>query len=189
MSSTHGCKVSHSTTDGQCDILPRRSLSFPSFRRWRSSFRQKSNVLIIRSVSFGGVRDASMDGTRFDMHSGDTEVSEDEAVCRICMLELEEGRETFKMECSCKGELSLGHQDCIVKWFSVKGNNVCDICHTVVTNLPVLLLRRPSSVFCANTSAGENAEMISSWRHTMGLLFSNALASLWHKLQELSEFP
>ncbi|KAG6422034.1 hypothetical protein SASPL_118595 [Salvia splendens] len=78
--------------------------------------------------------------SRASIDDAGEDIPEEEAVCRICLIELGEGGETLKLECSCKGELALAHQECAVKWFSIKGNKTCDVCKQDVRNLPVTLV-------------------------------------------------
>ena len=67
------------------------------------------------------------------------DTTEEEPVCRICMLEFEEGAEdTFTLECDCKGELSLAHKECAIKWFSMKGERTFEVCKQEIMNLPLI---------------------------------------------------
>ncbi|KAI3678533.1 hypothetical protein L6452_37829 [Arctium lappa] len=85
---------------------------------------------------------------------------------RICMVELREGADdTLKMECNYKGELALAHQECAIKWFSIKGNKTCErsqsrvlrangamhqheILDTGCGDVPVLVIESMLAYFC-----------------------------------------
>ncbi|MED6210573.1 hypothetical protein PIB30_065419 [Stylosanthes scabra] len=124
-----------------------RSLSVPVDAKATKLRRTESRVLI-RVIS-ARQHLATVDGTstgdapvmEIAIEDATADIPEEEAVCRICLAELGEGGNMLKMECSCKGDLALAHQDCAVKWFSIKGNRTCDVCNQDVQNLPVTLLK------------------------------------------------
>ncbi|KAF8402739.1 hypothetical protein HHK36_010829 [Tetracentron sinense] len=126
-----------------------RSLSVPVNNKERSLRRMDSLGGIFRVIPstprvMERIDSVSNATPTADAESNDADgedIPEEEAVCRICLIELAEGGDTLKMECSCKGELALAHQECAVKWFSIKGNKNCDVCKQEVRNLPVTLLR------------------------------------------------
>ncbi|KAM1113039.1 hypothetical protein ACFX13_046689 [Malus domestica] len=124
-----------------------RSFSVPVNIATRSLRRMDSGCMI-RVIS-ATPRPSAVEGASpnadpaLEMATEDSgeDIPEEEAVCRICLVELAEGGDSLKMECSCKGELALAHKDCAVKWFSIKGNKTCDVCKQDVLNLPVTLLK------------------------------------------------
>ncbi|KAL6885547.1 hypothetical protein ACP4OV_010326 [Aristida adscensionis] len=112
---------------------------------------------------------------------GGEDIPEEEAVCRICMVELSEGSDTtMKLECACKGELALAHKDCAVKWFSIKGTRNCEVCKQEVQNLPVTLLRlqsiRRQPNRAANGAARSRYEQYRLWHGTPILVIISILA-------------
>ncbi|CAM8887943.1 unnamed protein product [Rhodiola kirilowii] len=128
----------------------KRCFSVPVNVKNRSLKRtdSKGNVIrVIPAISQPTVAGSSQDDssiTEIACDEAGEDIPEEEAVCRICFVELGEGGDTLKLECSCKGELALAHQECAVKWFSIKGNKICDVCKQEVRNLPVLLLKLPN---------------------------------------------
>ncbi|XP_023923870.1 uncharacterized protein LOC112035280 [Quercus suber] len=144
-----------------------RSLSVPinnkerSIRRMDSFFRVIPSTPQVKDVDVMSNTSPTEDADNNDDDGED--IAEEEAVCRICLVELCEGGETLKMECSCKGELALAHQECAVKWFSIKGNKTCDVCKQDVQNLPVTLLRI-QSMRTRNTGASRALEDATGYR-------------------------
>lgn len=132
-----------------------RSLSVPvndkeeGLRRMDSFFRVIPSTPRVKEGDI--ITSASPKADDADNDPDGEDIPEEEAVCRICFVELGEGGETLKLECSCKGELSLAHKDCAIKWFTIKGNKICDVCKQEVQNLPVTLLRIQS---CRIRNAG-----------------------------------
>ncbi|XP_004303917.1 PREDICTED: uncharacterized protein LOC101297754 [Fragaria vesca subsp. vesca] len=163
LKATHSLPVTPSANSGSESVQDRQSESHSDFsnevqQHMIRSFSVPVNVKTrsLRRMDSGGMmrvistpRPAVVDATSpnsaptTDTATEDTgeDIPEEEAVCRICLVELAEGGDTLKMECSCKGELALAHKDCAVKWFTIKGNKTCDVCRQDVRNLHVTLLK------------------------------------------------
>ncbi|KAM7279079.1 hypothetical protein ACFE04_006213 [Oxalis oulophora] len=146
--STHSGNVAAGTPSSNRKGVQRqiaRSLSVPingkepNIRRQDSFFR----VIPLTPRVKDGDENEILNGSQVTEaeESNSEDIPEEEAVCRICLVELCEGGETLKMECSCKGELALAHKECAIKWFTIKGNKTCDVCKEEVQNLSVTLLR------------------------------------------------
>ena len=59
----------------------------------------------------------------------------------------------MRLECSCRGDLALRHRACAEKWSEVKGDRRCDVCRSVVENLPEPPPRPPRSTEEGNQAA------------------------------------
>lgn len=183
--STHGGSVGGSLNPARKGVHRQiaRSLSVPinskekvTFRRMDSFFRVIPSTPRVKEGDVISTTSPTADAGKDDDNGED--ISEDEAVCRICLIELCEGGETLKMECSCKGELALAHQECAVKWFSIKGNKTCDVCKQEVLNLSVTLLRI-QSVRTRNSGSRfqqENANGYRVWQEVPVLVIISMLA-------------
>ncbi|KAK6130434.1 hypothetical protein DH2020_035844 [Rehmannia glutinosa] len=140
------------------------------------------NIFIVRSSSFASRENQSPD-TDVGMSSAyqktpvpvheDQEIPEEEAVCRICLDTCEE-RKILKMECLCKGALRLVHEDCAIKWFSMKGNTLCEVCGKEVSNLPVTLLRVANNTQRDNREQSQQNSM-SAWQDFVVLVLISTI--------------
>ncbi|KAJ4980554.1 hypothetical protein NE237_031391 [Protea cynaroides] len=163
-----------------------RSFSAPVNTKTRCLRRTDSTGGVIRVIPAtpcpATVDDTSpKDGpTDAEMEDAGEDIPEEAAVCRICFVELSEGGETLKMECSCKGELALAHKECAEKWFSIKGNNTCDVCNQGVRNLSVILLRiqNPQAVLRPRSTVPQQVEAHSDrvWQDVPVLVMVSTLS-------------
>ncbi|KAJ6913703.1 hypothetical protein NC651_016056 [Populus alba x Populus x berolinensis] len=146
---------SHSVPDFRKDGSIRQlDSSGGLFRVVPSTPRVAEEALSIMTTSNASPRNDT-DGN----DDGGEDIPEEEAVCRICLIVLGEGSDTLKMECSCKGELALAHQECAVKWFRVKGNRTCEVCKQEVLNLPVTLFRVQNSQALGSQGQTQHSEV------------------------------
>ncbi|CAK9314408.1 unnamed protein product [Citrullus colocynthis] len=160
-----------------------RSLSLPVNNKARSIRRTDSFFRVIPSTPRPKEGNMTLNtSTTVEKETKDNngeDIAEEDAVCRICMVELCEGGETLKMECSCKGELALAHHECAVKWFSIKGNKMCDVCKKEVQNLPVTLLKVQSfrtQVFGVARTQQDNVNGYRVWQEFPVLVIVSILA-------------
>ncbi|KAL0376515.1 UNVERIFIED_CONTAM: hypothetical protein Scaly_0769100 [Sesamum calycinum] len=150
---------------GESQATVSRSLSVPG-----------RNVFIVRSQSFAARENHAPETDGDQITPGpvheDQEIPEEEAVCRICLDTCEE-RNTFRMECLCKGALKLVHEDCAIKWFSLKGNRECEVCGKEVSNLPVTLLRVANAASRENRETNQNT--MSAWQDFVVLVLISTI--------------
>ncbi|CAN1274771.1 hypothetical protein LINPERPRIM_LOCUS15516 [Linum perenne] len=148
---------------GEAQLPMHRSRSVPVLNKDVSGRQMDSAGGLFRVIpttprsTVGAVPATSMPSPAAETDESDDggeDIPEEEAVCRICMVELGEGAETLKMECSCKGELALAHQECAVKWFSIKAEGMELIMLSwldtgkVWQDVPILVIVSMLAFFC-----------------------------------------
>jgi hypothetical protein len=63
-----------------------------------------------------------------------------EESCMVCLDPLKENPTSNPFGCSCK---ILAHEACLRSWFHQKQKLECPICHTVITQNPVVIYIQP----------------------------------------------
>ncbi|XP_058746968.1 uncharacterized protein LOC131619938 isoform X2 [Vicia villosa] len=179
--SVHGGKAYPAMASEKDPRLPiHRSRSVPAFTGEDTSVGGRFRIFRMIPQSNEKISTAtfaaSPTGENVETEDGGEDIPEEEAVCRICMVELGEGAENFKLECSCKGELSLAHKECAVKWFGIKGNRTCDVCKQEVQNLPVTLLRLHSANLQSNRGHLDESSHYRVWQDAPILVIVHMLA-------------
>ncbi|XP_024358610.1 uncharacterized protein [Physcomitrium patens] len=170
-----GDKVDSACRDGKGYMLVRSASPQPS--SVQQSRENESGDAVHPHVS-----------SEFDVEKGKGSIKDEleeaipveEAVCRICMDSLtEDCGETLKMECRCLGEMALAHKECAFKWFGIKGDRVCDVCGTVVQNIPVTMVRVPANEQTVNQSRSVDTHTVnrtSIWQDIPVLAIINMMA-------------
>ncbi|XP_058076013.1 uncharacterized protein LOC131224718 isoform X2 [Magnolia sinica] len=170
---------------------PTRNDQPPSYRQTipakvpRSLSVPVRNVVILRTGSFATPKEQTgmdtSDGLISPAHleDGDEEIPEKDACCRICLDELCGGGTSLKLECSCKGDLRLMHEECAMKWFSRRNNNKCDVCGQEILNLPVTLFRMQSSTQNDNIPhhirRNSNSQLTRAWQDVVVLILISTM--------------
>ncbi|XP_047333227.1 E3 ubiquitin-protein ligase MARCHF8-like [Impatiens glandulifera] len=149
-----------------------------------SSYLICQDLLKVRSVSSashslcGNPNHINPIQIKEDEKVGEEISKEEESVCRICFGVCEEGN-TLRMGCSCKGALRLVHEECLVKWFNMKGNRMCDVCGKEVSNLTMNLLQQP--IHNRRNNAHETNQQylysrkMSAWQEFMLIFISSTM--------------
>ncbi|KAK4748232.1 hypothetical protein SAY87_014818 [Trapa incisa] len=106
------------------------------------SFSCVLDVEIMEGPSSGRTSSVGSDcSVNVEAHEVKVQLStlEREKDCRICHLGLEsnsiESGPPIELGCSCKEDLGAAHRNCAETWFKIKGDKICEICHSVASNV------------------------------------------------------
>ncbi|KAL5740485.1 hypothetical protein ACOSP7_029368 [Xanthoceras sorbifolium] len=99
--------------------------------------RRASSVSSASSDRSVEINEGEIPEIEIKVHVGNK--GEAEKDCRICQLGLEsnshESGAPIQLGCSCKDDLAAAHRQCAEAWFKIRGNKICEICHSIARNV------------------------------------------------------
>ncbi|KAK1562371.1 hypothetical protein Q3G72_010833 [Acer saccharum] len=99
--------------------------------------RRASSVSSASSDRSVEINESEIPEIEIKIHVGNKVEAEKD--CRICHLGLEsnshESGAPIQLGCSCKDDLAAAHRQCAEAWFKIRGNKICEICHSVARNV------------------------------------------------------
>jgi hypothetical protein len=113
---------------------------------------------------------------RDDESSDDEQLSADDAVCRICLEQVDPADPLVFHPCACSGTMKFVHNDCQMQWMQVKcdtDKRTCQLCHEQMA----FQLIRPNVLASARAALGELklSRYSNAWTHVVSQTFAGRI--------------